>query len=61
MIGISPAVTLSPRDYDAVLFDLEVELTKRRVCMRRLGKGCSMGFLSSGPQTQTSSSRSPSE
>ena len=32
MTAIAPVVTLSPRDYDAVLFDLDGVLTKRRAC-----------------------------
>ncbi len=28
MTNISPVITLSPRDYDAVLFDLDGVLTK---------------------------------
>ena len=48
MTNISPVVTLSPRDYDAVLFDLDGVLTKTATCMRRHGNGCSMSFFNGG-------------
>ena len=38
-------ITLSPRDYDAVLFDLDGVLIKLRACMRRRGKKLFDEFL----------------
>ena len=44
MTNISPVVTLSPRDYDAVLFDLDGVLTKTATVHAAAWKGCSMSF-----------------
>jgi phosphoketolase len=47
MTSRDPVITLSPRDYDP----------RRRACMRRRGKGCSMGFSNSGQNEQNSRGR----
>jgi beta-phosphoglucomutase-like phosphatase (HAD superfamily) len=45
MTGIAPVVTLSPRDYDAVLFDLDGVLTKTASVHAAAWKRLFDGFL----------------
>ena len=45
MTGIAPVVTLSPRDYDAVLFDLDGVLTKTASVHAAAWKKLFDGFL----------------
>ena len=52
MTSISPIVTLSPRDYDAVLFDLDGVLTKTATVHAAAWKKLFDGFLKQRAQTQ---------
>jgi phosphoglycolate phosphatase-like HAD superfamily hydrolase len=49
-------IALSPRDYDAVLFDLDGVLTRTASGMPRPGKNCSTVFSSSVLPRQASRS-----